>query len=85
MGKYLQIVEAGHWVSGSGMECTSTTSSDIIECDPHEMSWDWLADVFEKPAENEDYMITVKYYAADADPMFDTPIAEHSTWLSDAM
>lgn len=54
------------------------------ESDLKEIDWDWYKLPEENPEDSgEDIKIIVEYYAEDAEPGYDEPIAAFGKWESD--
>lgn len=89
--KVKEVIKFEGWIDGSGRSWQDTYAENIIEIKESELpktaddiDWDW----YETPEENpEDYgrdtKIIVEFYAEDAMPEHDEPIARFSKWESD--
>lgn len=85
MTKVREIITLSGWVDGSGWSYTQTYSDQIIDVakvDPRaEMDWGWWE--AGRPIAGQDTQIAVSYYAIDADPTCDNPLASWSIWESE--
>ena len=66
------IVEVAHYIGNQG--CTYTETMDNGSVDKEFAAEAWSNSVDLELAENEWCEIEVKFYADDADPMFDDPL-----------
>lgn len=87
--KVREIIEISGWLENEGVQYTETYADRITEIDAGflspETKYDWSWWKPEILPENEDLIITVKYYPADCDLLFDDagPIISFEVWQSD--
>ena len=80
--KVREIITLDGWVDGSGWSWTECYGDSIIEIGgaPDDgIEWDWW-EASDDPQVGGDTKITVDYYAVDADPDDDEPLATYSVW-----
>lgn len=89
--KVKEVIRLLGWTHGSGFSWNETFAENIIEIKESELpktasdyDWSW----YDVPEENpevygKDTKIVVEFYAFDAHPDFDDPIAKISKWESD--
>ena len=83
--KVRENITVDEWENGSGWSTKNDCYDDkIVEVDklPASMDWGWWETEGEVHEET-DTKITVKYYAENADPDTDLPLATFSTWEND--
>ena len=86
--KVRQVVKLSGWTNGSGWSYKDQVYDDqivdIAAEDLEAMDWDWWeTDEDYPPSEDSDTQITVEFYAEDADPDEDKPLASHNAWVSE--
>jgi len=85
--KVREVITLKGWVDGSGWSYSQVYSDkiiDITEGDLKSIDWDWYeTDSDNPPADGEDTEIIVEFYAEDAEPGYDEPLASYSKWESD--
>lgn len=85
--KVREIITLNGWEAGSGwsyQECYSDKIVDVTESDIHsvEMDWSWWETDIDNPPSDDDTLIVVELFAADADIAADKPLAAHEKWAS---
>lgn len=80
-----KIITLKGWVDGSGWSYQQEYDCETLEITEEmlttEPDWSWY--VKDEDADGSDVEITVAYYAVNADPCEDRPLAIWSVWASD--
>lgn len=89
--KVREVIRLLGWTDGSGFSWNETYSDEIIEIkeswlpkNANDLDWSWYDTPENNPEERGvDTKIIVEFYAEDADPDYDEPLAKVSKWESD--
>ena len=89
--KVKEVIKFEGWTDGSGRKWQDTYAENIIEIKESELpktaddiDWDWYETPEDNPEDHgRDTKIIVEFYAEDAEPGWDEPIARFSKWESD--
>ena len=89
MKKVREVISLRGWVDGSGWSYTQTYSDNIVDVPDvpmtaEEYDWSWYETPEENPEDNGgDMKIVVEFYAEDAEPGYDEPLASYGKWASE--
>jgi predicted nucleotidyltransferase len=89
--KVKEVIKLEGWIDGSGRSWQDTYAENTIEIKESELpktandyDWSWYDLPAEDPEDSgEDTKIIVEFYAEDAEPGYDEPLAKISKWESD--